>query len=186
MSGIISDNQGRSSGLVKAAAAAAGGGLLQIKQAVKTDVVTSYSTEAYADVTGMTVDITPTLSTSKILVLFTINIGCFTSGGAGPTVRLVRDTTPICVSTDATTIGASRVNASFSSVWAGIAAGHVQSISHQFIDAPATTSATTYKLQWYTESGYSIALNYASTTNASRLGNSASTITAIELAVGVL
>ena len=64
-SGATITNSGTASGF-------GGGGLLQIKQTVKTTVVASYSTEAFADIAGMTVDITPTLSTSKILVLWSL------------------------------------------------------------------------------------------------------------------
>ena len=56
-----------------------------------------------------------------------------------------------------------------------------------YIDAPATTSATTYKIQWYIESGATIYLN-RSAQDGTDLNNtrSASSITVMELAVGVL
>ena len=45
-----------------------GGGIIQVKSVVKTDIFTSTST-SFVDITGMSVNITPTSSSSKILFL---------------------------------------------------------------------------------------------------------------------
>ena len=66
MSGVVGDNVYRASGVV-AAASAAGGGLLQIKQTVKTDIFSTTSA-TFAEITDLNVVITPTASDSKILV----------------------------------------------------------------------------------------------------------------------
>ena len=48
-----------------------GGGIVQVKQTVLDTVFSSNST-SYADVTGMSVSITPKFNTSKILVMVTL------------------------------------------------------------------------------------------------------------------
>ena len=74
MSGIITDNVGRSSGLVKAVEAAGGGKVLQIVQMAKTDT-TSVNGTSYGDISGLSLAITPTAASSKILLTGNINYG---------------------------------------------------------------------------------------------------------------
>lgn len=74
MSGIITDNVGRSSGLVKAVEAAGGGKVLQIVQTVKTDTTSTNGT-SFGDITGLSLAITPTAASSKILLTGNINYG---------------------------------------------------------------------------------------------------------------
>ena len=70
MSGIISDNTGRASGLLKAPG---GGATLQFKQTIKTDTQTFSASTTNADITGLSVTLTPTVVTSKILVRFMVS-----------------------------------------------------------------------------------------------------------------
>ena len=64
-----------------------GGGIIQVKQTVKTDTFSTLS-ETFTDVTGLSVSITPKFSTSKIMVSYS---GC---GGSGTNrvghIRLAR------------------------------------------------------------------------------------------------
>ena len=75
------------------------GGIIQVKQTVKTDTFTSSST-SYTDITGLSVSITPTRSDSKILVMLTM--GGLSSNGNGQRygVALRRDSTNIGVNSD--------------------------------------------------------------------------------------
>ena len=82
MSGTISDNIGRSTGLIKSAA---GGGILQVKSVTKTDTETigqfaSPQTQR-VDVSDLELDITPASTANKILASFTINAGDGRDGG---------------------------------------------------------------------------------------------------------
>ena len=72
MSGIITDNVGRGSGLVKAAGG--GGKILQIVQNVKTDTA-SYSGSAWQSITGFSKAITPIAAGSSFLVNWQMTIG---------------------------------------------------------------------------------------------------------------
>ena len=120
-----------------------GGGVIQVKQAVKTDTLTTSST-SYIDITGLSVSITPKFSTSKILVTMHVNLGHtnYVSGF----LLLVRDSTPI-----------SQADAAGSRIACTVAMSddpvddEINTFSATFLDSPSTTSATTYKVQLKTE-----------------------------------
>ena len=114
---------------------AAGGG--KLKQLVEATTTTyfSFSGTSYNDVTGMTASITPTANNSKILILVytpSTYIGGYASANRLQT-RLVRTSTTIFDSAYA--IGLGTNNEYFAPYFA------------YFLDSPATTSSTTYKLQ---------------------------------------
>jgi len=157
-------------------------GIIQIKQTTKTDTF-STSSASFVDITGMSISITPTLSTSKILVVVDARLGG-ESTGTPMRVRLMRDSTDIYIG-DAN--GSRSRSFSMFSVYDPAGAGYaVGQISTFFIDNPATTSATTYKIQMATDTslGY-INRNHANSNNSS-YATTASSITAIEVAVGIL
>jgi len=160
-------------------AAAAGGGIVQVKQTVVT-AGTAYTTAtSYADITGMTVDITPAATGNKILVFGNFHGGGTTAYSCG--ISLVRDSTQIYLGDAA--------SARTQSYYGGIS--HENRFMYDalavFIDNPATTSATTYKMQWLAESGSDLWLNRDSNDpDAAYSNRTASSITAIELAAAVL
>ena len=120
-------------GVAKAALPA--GSVLQV---VSTTKVNSFSSSAsgFLDITGLSVSITPTSATSKVLVQAMITLGI---GSANCLFNLVRDSTNIAQATGGT------VNATTVSDQGG--SYHVQTFPIIFYDSPATTSATTYKVQ---------------------------------------
>lgn len=145
------------------------GSVLQVVSTNKVDVTSSTST-SYADITGMSVSITPTSATSKILVMFSANIS--DSAGTNNTLlRLVRGGTNLAVGTD----GVSNNGTNFIRVPDNLT---VYCASMNFLDSPATTSSTTYKLQWIVPTG-TIYLNRRGSDN--NFGTS-STITVMEIA----
>ena len=127
------------------AAPAGGGKVLQVVSATST-TTTSNSTTTYADTT-LTATITPTLSTSKILVL--ISQQMYTereSGERGAGLKVLRNSTTIVDYTGSDgggfMYGRVRVN--------GVDADRnsIKAITGiTYLDSPATTSATTYKTQ---------------------------------------
>ena len=156
-----------------------GGGIIQVKSVVKTDVFTSTST-SFVDITGMSVSITPTSNTSKILVI----AQCAVSGeDAGTGIMLDRDgTEPLKANADGnkqrfTIIGA--YAASDREMRYGNPANHIS-----FLDSPATTNQVTYKLRAKTRSSSTFYVNSTrytdNNTNAS-LGTS--TLTVMEVSV---
>ena len=120
------------------------GGIIQVKQTVKTDTFTSSST-SYTDITGLSVSITPTRSDSKILVMMHVNLGHtnYVSGF----LRLMRDSTAISVADAAGNRIVSTVAMADDPV-----DDEINCYSATFLDSPSTTSATTYKVQLTTES----------------------------------
>tara|TARA_Y100000401_G_scaffold82982_1_gene68350 strand:- start:732 stop:1265 length:534 start_codon:yes stop_codon:yes gene_type:complete len=125
-----------------------GGGIVQIKQTVKTDNFSTTS-DSLTDVTGLSVAITPTSSTSKILVQVNLGlVGGVQGSYAG--FRVLRGSTAIGLGS---TASGSQVDVSFianhnrDSDW-----NSEGGVFFQHLDSPATTSATTYKLQVF--SGY--------------------------------
>ena len=162
-------------------AAAAGGNLLQLKTAYKQDVFTvAGNSGTWSDVTDMTVDISPTLSTSKILVMLSGELSNATAG-YGLMIKLLRDSTDIFVGTAVS----SRLAASFGT--ANSSNKEADSINVIYLDAPATTSSTTYKLQGMAETGSTFCWGRSGNDpDINYQGRYPGTITVMEIAVGVL
>ena len=153
------------------------GGIIQIQSTTKTDTFSSSST-SFTDITGLSVSITPTSSTSKILVTTSV-IGGSTTWTNLCAFRLVRDSTAICVGNSASgytqaTVGGLRGSYDLNSGWYFTA---------HHLDSPATTSTTTYKVQGYVEAN-SFRINAIGSDNsgAGWSYRGASTITVMELA----
>ena len=148
------------------------GKVLQVVSATKTDTFTSSST-SFTDITGITASITPSASDSKILVLVNWN-----SGGANGYkygFKLVRGATDISIGDAAS----SRKRASVGLLSQSTISFESNNI--MYLDSPSTTSATTYKLQGFTE-GSSFSVNRTNTdTDASSHMRTASNITLIEV-----
>ena len=120
------------------------GSVIQVVSVIKTDSFTTTST-SLVDITGLSVSITPTSASSKILILVNVRgTSSDATANAGDSgITLLRGATAIAVSTAGSlknfmgqlsgrNIGSTAVTAS---------------ASVSFLDSPGTTSATTYKLQ---------------------------------------
>jgi hypothetical protein len=113
----------------------------QVVQTVKTDTF-SMSSSTFADVTGLSVTITPTKNTSKILVLLDGKFSATDADVVTVQTRLMRNSTAIYIGDTAS----NRIRTTF----AGAVFAQGSNIGYGggiFLDSPATTSATTYKLQ---------------------------------------
>ena len=89
---------------------------------------------------GLSVTITPKLSTHKFLIM--VNLGVIGTGSNdGVMFRLLRDSTEIGSSTGADTHNL------FMQFFPSATNEYLGSSNH-FIDSPSTTSSITYKLQW--------------------------------------
>ena len=128
----------------------ASGGIIQTVQPVKTDTTSTYST-TMVDCSGMAVTITPSSSSNKILVTVIANVGA--ASGYRAMFRILRGSTAIGIGTDVSNRQACGMSSRY----------HDNGVTHNavqtFLDSPATTSATTYKLQWRNESSNNIFLN---------------------------
>ena len=118
----------------------ANGGILQVVQAVKTDTF-SYNSTSFADITGLSAAITPSSNSSKIFcdarIYFSIGTG---NGSTTIKCNFVRGSTTIGQPTgSSTTHQATMMN------WTNDP--YMLNTNMNFLDSPATTSATTYKVQ---------------------------------------
>lgn len=122
------------------AIAALGGDLVikQVKFASKVDTFTTAAT-SFTDVTGLSVSITPSDSSHKIMVIGSVAIGNNASVNCTH-INLVRDSTSIGAGA-----AASSRTPSIASACPGNAA--IDSVPVLWSDSPSTTSATTYKIQ---------------------------------------
>ena len=138
-----------------------------------TGATASTTSATFVDIADLTVDITPSAATSKVLVFFSATIGANTGWHAH--VRLMRDTTPIA-------IGDANGSRKQSTTETGHTAAIASPVCMMYLDDPATTSTTTYKLQWATEATGTIYLNKSWTnTDNSNFGTFVSTITVMEV-----
>ena len=155
------------------AAPAAGGKVLQVVQTVVTSATSVSPGSNWTDWSGLSVTITPTSSSSKILVTASVNHSG--SGNHDSAQRLMRGSTAICIGD------------SFGSWLRATSGGGVARQAHEmahfsvsYLDSPSTTSATTYKLQCWDNAAMWLNRENNTTYYA---GNStgASTITVMEI-----
>ena len=122
------------------------GKILQVKQTFKVDGTSQAGggTTTFYVISGMSVAITPSSSTSKILIAWVCSVGCSLSG-RNNILRLLRGSTVIGNSTVGTFVNGQAEDRSATDV--------CRPYNMIFLDSPSTTSETTYKMQWSCESG---------------------------------
>lgn len=157
----------------------ANGGIIQTVQTVKTDVFSSTTGDTFTDVTGLTVTITPSSSSSKILIIPAVQLT--SRSGQRHGYRIVRGSSTVLA------IGDAAGNRLRYTQQEGNVTTDANIASHTFlyIDSPATTSATTYKIQIRNEgsgSAYPVYINRShDDSDSNTYGRSASSITAFEI-----
>ena len=159
------------------------GAILQIKQTVKTDTgsFSSAGTNTFQDIPGMSVSITPSSTSSKILVMFTAN--CSQSTSATLHIRLQRGSTSIFQGdAEGNKFGSTQIDRTANTPYTL----QLNSLTGAFLDSPSTTSATTYKLTGTLGSTYNgtFYINRPSddSNNADYTGRTASSIIVMEVA----
>ena len=154
------------------------GQVLQVVQGTKTDTATT-SSSTYTSL--LSANITPTSSSSKILIISNVAIGGWNST---PSLRLNRNGTDILLS-DAS---GNRQRTTFGTHWsASNVLDFVQwlqiSTSMNYLDSPSTTSLTTYAVYWADKNGQTSYCNRSyQNTDATWSPTSTSTITLMEIA----
>ena len=139
MSGIVSDNVGRSGGLIKAAGG--GGKIGQVVQTVNTATETLSST-TFTEISDFAVAITPTATSSKILIMVNAQFG--TGNGYSSRFQLFRDTTQIFM-------GDGDIRSSFGFNTNGTRQGDMGAIC--YLDSPSSTSELDYSIKWNSQEG---------------------------------
>jgi len=144
------------------------GKILQVVSATKTDVQSTTST-SYVDITGLSLNITPSATSSKILLtgMVVIHHSLYTAF-----VRILRDSTEI---------GTSGTGSNSAYIVYNLNENANQSRAINFLDSPNTTSQVTYKLQFKRDGGSTLYIN-AHTTGTTNDLISTSVLTAMEVA----
>jgi hypothetical protein len=162
------------SGSAWASIGGGGGKVLQVLNTMKLDTFSSSSTTA-VDVTGLSVTITPSSATSKVMVFVTVS-GTGQSANNIPMFRLLRDSTNLIVPSSS----GSR-SAGFGSMYAA-EVSTINTTTINYLDSPASTSALVYKVQGFAAGSGSFVVNRASTdTDVSAYPRTASSITVMEI-----
>jgi hypothetical protein len=153
------------------------GSVLQVVQAQKTDTFSTQS-QAFVDVTGLSVSITPVSASNRILVVTSVNVGL----SAHSDLRILRDSTAIAIGDTA-----GNRTRSTNHFYRGFSGGIYDIVPSNMVwlDSPSTISALTYKVQvanpW--DPTYVTTINRSrDDTNNSYEGRTVSTITVMEIA----
>jgi len=118
------------------------GTIIQVVQTVKTDAFSSTSA-GFFDITGLSVAITPSSASNKILVISDVAIGSSDLYSFNHGFKVLRGATDIGISTAGSTNFSGGVNMYLSGGQYPFVFGNMK----MFLDSPSTTSATTYKIQ---------------------------------------
>ena len=154
------------------------GKILQVKQTVKTDTTSrggSSGTDALAAISGLSVDITPSATTSKIYIITNLKLS---STNCWARFQLRRGSTAIYTGNNT---GLS-ITDTTSFIYL---ANQFQmfNINDNFLDSPNTTSQITYQVYWGARTDSSaMFLNQTSYNTGNWLIRTASSITAMEVA----
>lgn len=145
---------------------------VQVKSTTLKSSVTTTSTSA-TNLTGMSVSITPTNSSNKVLIFASLNLSL------SDTVKRIYMT--ITGGNAASYIGDAGTGQECAVAWSprGGDSYMMNSVPMLYLDSPSTTSAITYQIQWWVESGTAY-LNRPATLDANG-ANQASTITVMEI-----
>ena len=133
----------------------------------------------YYDIPGLSVSITPTANTSKIMIWAQVDAGVNSDDLLA--FRLVRDSTAVGVATSASSRIAGSAGEFLGATMNNVATHWATPM--QFLDSPATTSAITYKVQGTINGGSKTIYvnrsgNYGDSVNSYR---AVSTITVMEI-----
>lgn len=129
------------------------GQVIQTLTAAKTDVFSTTS-QSFVDITTMTITITPSSASNKILFNWNLTYG-INGDIAHAYVMAMRGSTNLLVADDD---GANRTEATHV-LNLGASAGAHNVVNGVFLDSPNTTSATVYKLQLKSSNGTAIYIN---------------------------
>ena len=119
------------------------GKVLQTIMVQKTDTTSHASGAARNDISGITVNITPSATSSKILIMSTLNI-CGRPGEYGFALFLMRDSTTLAIGDASST----RTPMTIGGLTDTDNAYDMRPWHYTYLDSPNTTSQVTYKWQW--------------------------------------
>jgi|DEB0MinimDraft_10_1074344.scaffolds.fasta_scaffold66003_3 hypothetical protein len=155
------------------------GKVLQVVSATKSDTYAANAgLQTFFDITGLSLSITPSSTSNKILILATI-MGNGSPSSSRLGFRLMRDSTAIGIGDEA----GNRARLTTNPLYGGTSGRPIEPTSINFLDTPSSTSSLTYKIQGYqTESTNTHFINRSSTdSDLASYVRTISTITAYEI-----
>lgn len=121
---------------------AAGGGKIVAVKHASSNARQSSTSATFADITNLTITHTPASASNKVLLITAVN-GASSSTSANLGIRFVRGASAIGIgdneSTSRTAVGQATMSPGTDSA---------DSLTHIFVDEPATASSTTWKVQF--------------------------------------
>ena len=152
----------------------------QVLQTTKTDTF-SRNSSSYGDITGFSVDITPSATTSKVLILVDLKVGC-EHGDGDFHFKLRRGNQGIYTGDAANQRKDSFAGLSKFALDDADGQSTMKVVNAIFLDSPSTTSATTYKVQVANVSGRLVYINRQGLdTDSVNTPRTASSITVMEV-----
>jgi hypothetical protein len=152
------------------------GSVLQVVSTTKTDTFSRTSSSSdFGDVTGLSVSITPSSASNKILILANVSIAA--ASGQRNGFRILRNSTVVDVGDTA----GSRVSVTAAS--SPMSSLDIEQLSAVFLDSPNTTLSTIYKIQITVEGSQLVYVNRGSSdTDNNTNFRTVSSITVMEIA----
>jgi len=153
------------------------GSILQVLQATKTNAFSLGTEDTWTDIPDLSIDITPSSTSSKIYLIAEIG---YVDGTVAMALgfRFTRDGTAIGLGDQ---VGSNRQRVTFVRIVDTVTRG--ETASGTFLDSPSTSSTITYKLQLNKMDGGTAYINYAGSSDgdANNRFRTLSSITAIEV-----
>ena len=152
---------------------ATAGYVIQVLSTTKTDTFSSSATNTFTDITGLSVTITPSSTSNKILIIASVQGG---NPSSNAYFRLIRGSTAIGIgdtSGSRSSVSSSNIIVNNSNAMSGS--------TFNFLDSPSTISSTTYKIQFITDTATTYINRTSSDSDALYTGRSQSTITVMEI-----
>jgi hypothetical protein len=156
------------------------GAVLQVVQTVDTTQVSSSGYSSFTDLGGLSVTITPSSSSNKIMLLTTIGTLDHSQNTYQMHMRYTRNGTAILTQSSGSQTTTTQ---SVRGILSGDTNGQNCCVIPLLIDTPSSTSALTYKVQLYNYNGNTFYYNRtANNTDSAGFNAPQSTITAMEIA----
>ena len=156
------------------------GNVIQVKQSVITDVESTTSS-SFVVIPGLSVNITPSATSNKILITADVKIG--NNSGAGAYIKLVRNGNTDIYKGDTASNRTPCLQQTYGGSDTGEGLYGMAKMGGTFLDSPNTTSQVTYAVYWMRMNSATLYTNRCgSETHTQYEGRAASSITVMEIA----
>ena len=157
------------------------GSVIQVVQAIKTDTTASTST-SFEDVSDLSVNITPSSTSNKILINISISYGSQTYAGFFKILAITAGGSYSDLTGAIGTASSNRTRMTMGALGGTADDAEISTATMMYLDSPNTTSQRTYKVQYTHRHSGTMTINTGyTTTDADYTGRAISTITCMEI-----